>query len=98
MLLALLLIETILVGSIMYHLETSSNRNFYSIPQSMWWCLATLTSVGYGDVAPETALGKFVSGCVMVFGAATMTLPICSVASTFEKVYSANTEHRKLVL
>lgn len=97
MLLVMLLIETILVGSIMYYLESTSNTQFYSIPQSMWWCLVTLTSVGYGDIAPITWMGKLFSGTVMVFGAATMTLPICSVASTFEKVYSANTEHRKLV-
>ena len=97
MLLALLSIETILVGSIMYHIEFSSNDQFFSIPESMWWCLVTLTSVGYGDIAPITSMGKFISGWIMMFGAATMTLPICSVASTFEKVYCANTEHRKHV-
>ena len=98
MLLVMLLIETILVGSIMYYLEATSNKQFDSIPESMWWCLVTLTSVGFGDISPITWLGKLFAGAVMVFGAATMTLPICSVASTFEKVYSANTEHRKLVL
>ena len=98
MLLVMLLIETVLVGSVMYYVEETANEQFDSIPQSIWWCLVTLTSVGYGDIAPITVAGKLFAGCVIIFGAATMTLPICSVASTFVKVYNANTEHHKFVL
>jgi len=56
---------------------------FGTIPDAMWWAVATLTTVGYGDVIPATALGKVIGGLVMVFGLAMFALPIGIVATSF---------------
>ena len=58
---------------------------FGSIPDAMWWAVATLTTVGYGDIIPATALGKAVGGLVMVFGLAMFALPIGIVATAFSQ-------------
>jgi voltage-gated potassium channel len=63
---------------------------FSSIPASMWWALATLTTVGYGDVVPLTALGRVIGGLVMIFGLGMFALPIGIIASGF-----ANEIHRR---
>jgi voltage-gated potassium channel len=49
----------------------------------MWWAIATLTTVGYGDVTPVTPLGRAIGGLVMLFGLAMFALPIAIVASGF---------------
>ena len=56
---------------------------FSSIPASAWWALATLTTVGYGDVVPVTVAGKLLGGLFMVFGLGMFALPIGIVASGF---------------
>ena len=74
-----------------YHAERLHQPEaFGSIPQSMWWALATLTTVGYGDVVPVTTLGRIIGGCVMVFGLAMFALPIGIIASGF-----SNEIHRR---
>lgn len=54
-----------------------------TIPDAMWWALATLTTVGYGDVTPVTAIGKLIGGLVMIFGLGVFALPIGILASGF---------------
>lgn len=56
---------------------------FATIPGALWWALATLTTVGYGDVVPATPLGKVAGGFVMLFGLAFYALPIGIMASGF---------------
>ena len=56
---------------------------FGSIPQSMWWAVVTLTTVGYGDVVPITFLGRLVAGVTMLMGIITLALPIGIVATAF---------------
>ncbi|WP_350334825.1 cyclic nucleotide-gated ion channel [Coralliovum pocilloporae] len=58
---------------------------FSSIPAAMWWALATLTTVGYGDIVPVTMAGKIVGGVVMIFGLAMFALPIGLVATAFAR-------------
>ena len=58
---------------------------FGSIPMSMWWALATLTTVGYGDVVPLTTLGRFFGGLVMIFGLGMFAMPIAIVSSGFAR-------------
>jgi voltage-gated potassium channel len=48
---------------------------FSSIPATMWWAVATLTTVGYGDVYPVTFLGKFCAGIIAVLGIGMLALP-----------------------
>lgn len=68
----------------MYHVERYAQpEDFGSIPAAMWWALATLTTVGYGDVTPVTVPGKMIGALVMVFGLGMAALPIGILANGF---------------
>lgn len=69
------LLLTIFLGAIMYMLESGSNPQFSSIPQSIYWAIVTITTVGYGDVAPVTPVGKIVSSLIMILGYAIIAVP-----------------------
>ena len=56
---------------------------FGTIPDAMWWAIATLTTVGYGDVVPSTPLGKIVAGVTMILGLGLFALPVGIVATGF---------------
>ena len=56
---------------------------FGSIPQSMWWALVTLTTVGYGDVYPITGVGKLFGSVSIILGIGTVALPAGILASAF---------------
>jgi voltage-gated potassium channel len=58
---------------------------FGSIPQAAWWALATLTTVGYGDVVPVTPLGKMLGGVVMLLGVGMIALPVAIIATGFSQ-------------
>lgn len=58
---------------------------FGSIPQAMWWATATLTTVGYGDAVPVSALGKVIGGVVMLLGYGLLALPVGIVATAFAR-------------
>lgn len=58
---------------------------FGTIPDAMWWAMTTLTTVGYGDATPVTALGKFFGGCVMLIGMGMVALPAGILASGFSE-------------
>lgn len=71
-------------STVIYHIERYAQpEEFGSIPASMWWALATLTTVGYGDVTPVTMLGKVFGSLVMVFGLGMAALPIGILANGF---------------
>ncbi len=73
-----------LSASIMTIIEAEAQPEaFGSIPASMWWALATLSTVGYGDVVPITALGRIFGGIVTLLGVAMYALPIAIIASGF---------------
>ncbi len=58
-------------------------EKFGTIPNSMWWAITTLTTVGYGDEVPITFLGRLVAGCTMVMGLGILALPVGIVATGF---------------
>jgi len=67
-----------------YYAERAAQPDaFGNIPQAMWWALATLTTVGYGDVVPITPIGRIVGSIVMIFGLGMFALPIGIIASGF---------------
>ncbi len=67
-----------------YFLERDAQPDkFGSIPAAAWWALSTLTTVGYGDVVPITALGKLVGGIVMLLGVGMIALPVAIIATGF---------------
>lgn len=64
----------ILLGTVMYVVEHGEN-GFTSIPQSIYWAIITVTTVGYGDIVPHTILGKFISSFAMIIGYAIIAVP-----------------------
>ena len=60
----------------MYMIEGSlPNSQFNNIPNSIYWAVVTLTTVGYGDITPITAFGRFLSACVMLLGYTIIAVP-----------------------
>lgn len=82
---SLLLLTALLFSStIMYHLEhVAQPDKFGSIPESMWWSIATLTTVGYGDVTPITTAGRVLGGLTMVIGLCILALPVAIISTGF---------------
>lgn len=70
---AVLTLVTIL-GTIMYMVEGGEN-GFDSIPRSIYWAIVTLTTVGYGDIAPGTTVGQFLAAFIMILGYAIIAVP-----------------------
>jgi voltage-gated potassium channel len=64
----------VIVGSVMYLVEGEAN-GFTSIPRSMYWTVVTLTTVGYGDIAPRTPLGQTLAAFVMILGYGIIAVP-----------------------
>ncbi len=74
----------IISASLLYLAEGDRpGSDFATVPEAMWWAVATLTTVGYGDVTPETPLGKVLAGIVMISGLGFFALPIGIIASGF---------------
>ena len=72
-----------ILGTIMYIVESGTpNSGFTSIPTSIYWAIVTLTTVGYGDITPVTAIGKFLSGIVMILGYTIIAVPTGIVSAT----------------
>jgi voltage-gated potassium channel len=62
-------------GALMYMIEADEQpTSFNSIPAAMWWAIETLTTVGYGDMVPETAIGRVLGGLVAITGIGTLAL------------------------
>jgi voltage-gated potassium channel len=72
--LAFILTLMLIVGSLMYLIE-GGNSGFTSIPQSIYWAVVTMTTVGYGDIAPATVLGKILASVVMILGYGIIAVP-----------------------
>jgi voltage-gated potassium channel len=64
----------VVLGSLMYIVEGESN-GFTSIPRSIYWTIVTLTTVGYGDISPQTSLGQTVAAVIMMLGYAIIAVP-----------------------
>jgi len=77
-------IISIILGTIMYLVEGEEN-GFTNIPKSVYWCIVTLTTVGYGDIAPQTPLGQFIASLVMVLGYGIIAVPTGIVTAEMTK-------------
>ena len=67
-------ILSIIFGTIMYLIEGEEN-GFTSIPESVYWTIVTLTTVGYGDIAPSTTIGRFIASIIMIMGYGIIAVP-----------------------
>ena len=79
-------IFVIIFGSSMYLIEGSEN-GFSSIPKSIYWAIVTLTTVGYGDLAPQTSLGQMLASAVMIMGYAIIAVPTGIYTAELAKEY-----------
>lgn len=78
----------LLTSILLYLVEGSSNPDdFGSIPRAMWWSIATLTTVGYGDVTPLSPLGKFCAGLTALIGIGIVAMPTGILAAAFSEAY-----------
>jgi voltage-gated potassium channel len=86
----LLLLAAVLMASTgIYYLEGAAQPDkFGSVPDAAWWAMATLTTVGYGDVTPITPFGKLFGGIVMICGLCILALPVAIVSSGFAQEVS----------
>lgn len=70
----------VILGSIMYLIE-GDQTGFSSIPKSIYWAIVTLTTVGYGDIIPNTSLGQAVSSLIMIIGYSLLAVPTGIISS-----------------
>jgi voltage-gated potassium channel len=80
----------VVMGSIMYMVE-GPEHGFNSIPQSIYWAIVTLTTVGYGDIAPQTFLGQAIASMVMIIGYAIIAVPTGIISVEMAKATQSNT-------
>jgi voltage-gated potassium channel len=77
-------IVCIILGTIMYMIEGEEN-GFTSIPRSVYWAIVTLTTVGFGDIAPQTPLGQLIASVIMILGYGIIAIPTGIVSSEISK-------------
>ncbi|MCZ8530364.1 ion transporter [Alteromonas sp. PRIM-21] len=81
---SVLLLFTVIAATCIYYIEHTAQPNvFSSIPASLWWALVTLTTVGYGDAVPVTALGKVFGGLITIMGICFYALPAGILSSSY---------------
>ena len=77
----------VIFGSLMYVIEGGAN-GFTSIPRSIYWAIVTLTTVGYGDISPQTVLGQTLASMVMILGYAIIAVPTGIVTVEMSRAFS----------
>lgn len=84
----------LILGTVMYIVEGPEN-GFTSIPTSMYWTIVTITTVGYGDIAPQTTLGQSIASVVMLIGYGIIAVPTGIVTAEMAKNKTPNEESRQ---
>lgn len=79
----------VIFGSLMYLIE-DPEHGFTSIPRSIYWAIVTLTTVGYGDISPHTALGQAISAIIMIIGYGIIAVPTGIVTAELTQAYKKN--------
>ncbi len=82
-------------GTFMYLLEHDQESGFDNIPQSIYWAIVTITTVGYGDIAPVTVLGKMMASVIMLTGFAIIAVPTGIVTAEFGRELAAGRADRR---
>src|SRR5690606_6337619 len=84
------LILVFILGTIMYLVEGGEN-GFDSIPQSIYWAIVTLTTVGFGDITPDTVVGQMIASVIMLLGYSIIAIPTGIVGA---EIYMGATARR----
>ncbi|XP_015787209.1 potassium voltage-gated channel protein Shaw isoform X2 [Tetranychus urticae] len=94
-----LVLVIVIFASLVYYAERTQDNpdnDFNSIPLGLWWALVTMTTVGYGDMAPKTYAGMFVGALCAIAGVLTIALPVPVIVSNFSMFYSHTQARAKL--
>lgn len=91
------IIIAIILGTIMYLVEGEEN-GFTNIPKSVYWCIVTLTTVGFGDIAPQTPLGQFIASLVMILGYGIIAVPTGIVSAEYTAQHNPKQEPQKPII
>ncbi|MDC6363120.1 ion transporter [Muricauda sp. SP22] len=78
------LILSVILGTLMYLVE-GDDSGFTSIPRSIYWTIVTLTTVGFGDITPQTSLGQFLATIIMILGYGIIAVPTGIVTAEFSR-------------
>jgi voltage-gated potassium channel len=81
----------VIMGSIMYLVEGPEN-GFTNIPRSIYWAIVTITTVGYGDIAPQTPFGQILASLLMITGYAIIAVPTGIISHEMSKVSKSKKE------
>lgn len=94
-----LILGIVIFASLIYYAERIQDNplnDFTSIPVGLWWAIVTMTTVGYGDMAPKTYAGMFVGALCALAGVLTIALPVPVIVSNFAMVYSHSQARARL--
>jgi voltage-gated potassium channel len=91
-----ILFVLVIISFVMFYAEHDAQpEKFSSIPATMWWGIATLTTVGYGDMVPITALGKTLGGIFAIAGVGLLALPAGILSSGFFELLHSKDSDKK---
>ena len=88
LLLIIISVSACVFGSLIYYIELYED-NIVTIPHGMWWAIVTMTTVGYGDVVPLTAVGSFMGCLCAITGLLVIAMPIPVIVQNFGRYYDA---------
>ncbi|KAL5253576.1 hypothetical protein ACHWQZ_G013394 [Mnemiopsis leidyi] len=83
---------TLIFGTIMFYIEESEDSKFKSILHACWWAAVTMTTVGYGDLSPETPLGQSIGSVILFLSMIYIALPMTLIVSKFSSTLAAHQE------
>ncbi|KAK7601372.1 hypothetical protein V9T40_008813 [Parthenolecanium corni] len=94
-----LVLGIVVFASLVYYaerLQANPHNDFKSIPEGLWWAIVTMTTVGYGDMAPKTYVGMVIGALCALAGVLTIALPVPVIVSNFSMFYSHTQARSKL--